>query len=234
MRLRRAMSLSVIGLAAVGLAAWAGFLYYTEHARVIFSENVILREASRPESVWRITGPPENSLIRVRNGRFAGWYLAADESILSFDAIPVEQMSWGFVSGKQPPYVRNLYLRRTRGEDCYWRIVPSAEGGSYIQAKSTRYRNWYLDYLTEFVPEEEGEARTAWSLALHANPQPSSRWRITRTKDGSLIQAANETFAGWYLDHLLAANVLEKRRAEAPRFRTGQTPPLACRVPIER
>ncbi len=229
MNLKRRCTIALAGCLALALATWVGFLVYVESSRVRYAENVILREAARPESVWRISGPDDNALIRVGGGPFKGWYLAADDRI---DPVPTsaDQMIYLSFEVKPGPYVRNLYLRKKRGLDCYWRITRTPSDERRIQSKNDgRYENWYLDLLQTCRPDANRAPRTAWNLVLNQNQAPGTQWVITPDGEGMRIQATCEPFAGWFLDCLFGAHVLERRLGDGAEPRQRQSPPLAKR-----
>ncbi len=216
-----------VATVAVVLVVWTAVLI--DGLTFSLVENLSLREKPRAESVWHMVETASGMLIRARSGKYAGWYLAADDSVnpISSPAAPFVGLVLPGPPLEPGPYVRNLYLRETRAPDCYWRVSASPQIGMHqIRATCGRYGGWYLDFLDSYTPDAGTDPRTSWNLALNENAVEGSHWRIEGTKGGDWIRAAAGEYSGWYLDYLEDANVFErKRRDEVPR-RDAQPPPL--------
>ena len=227
MRRQQRLLAGALIVVSVTLAIVAGLLVYKDFCRQRYAENVILIEKPRAESFWEITETKKGHLIRVKAGRFKGWYLACDDLVYSINS-PSGFTTFGV--GFRPrlsPYVRNLVLRERLGPGCCWKIEKT-DRGSHIQATHGRYEGWYLDLLAEYVPDTGTDPRTAWNLTLNQNLVEGATWKVTRTERGHLIAATAQPYAEWCLDALQKANVLEgnRCRGEEPR-KERQMPPLS-------
>ncbi len=219
-----AITSAVIGLSLLILL---GPFLYENLCRLRFAENVILREKPRSESHWDLIETTRGHLIRVKNGKFRGWYLAADrlmdQSIIIVNALFIGRRP-SRISG---PYVPNLILRDRAGDDCYWKVT-EAERGVHIQSSGGMYDDWYLDCRVNYTPDTGSNPLTAWNLVLTESLVAGSHWALTRTPDGHLIEATVGRYQGWCLDALLEAKILERDLCWGEETRRdGPSPPLA-------
>jgi hypothetical protein len=196
--------------------------------RLRYAENLILRKKPRNGSSWEVIETRRSHLFRVRNGKFRGWYLAADDLVNARDISPAP----GFTTfpGRRltGPQVRNLILRDKLGKDCYFKVTDTPNGVR-IQAAGGRYESWYLHLLPGYTPDIGIEPPTAWNLVLiERDPAVEAVWKLTRTATGHLIQATAPPFEGWYVDALPEANILERNLCWGKEAtRDGPEPPLA-------
>jgi len=219
-------------LVGVTGAVAAAAVITANQCRVHYAENLILREEPRPESKWRVTETRHGHLLQVANGKFRGWYLAADELVRPK---PAASNRGFFGPRRNPPnpYARCVILRDKRGDGCYWTLT-KVPGGHLIQAASGDYASWYLGLLANYIPDTGMQPRIAWNLILTRGrleglPGESCWALFRRTRDSDpTIRPAGDAFGDWYLDALLDARVLERNRCwgDEPE-RDGPAPPLA-------
>lgn len=122
---RQRLVAGALGVVGVALAIFLGGIALEEFCRLRFAENVILREKVRRESYWRLDETDRGYLLRVMHGRFAGWYLAADDLMNSETRSP---SFFGLGPRSEAEYTRNLILRERSGEDCYWKMSRTVGG----------------------------------------------------------------------------------------------------------
>lgn len=127
--------------------------------------------------------------------------------------------------------MRNLILRNTLAEGCYWRLTETSEG-LLIQATVGRYKGWRLGFLPDYIPETGSHPRTAWNLVLNEHANDGSPWKLTPAGDAHLLQATADPFKGWYVDVLLEAYVLDRTIREQDETSCNrQYPPIADQAP---